>query len=277
MRKRIIAVMMCMVLGLSAVSCGKKNDGGEESTPTPTSIETGTPTPETTPETTSTPEATPETTSIPEDQTTGDQTTGDQTTGDQTTPVIDGTKYHSETYGFEITVPDDYVIYDEETSMNIIYQSMAALYQSVDEMIAAFDLVGIKYPFVSVTSKPVEQNASANIIVQLCPSSVLPGTLEDIIKQSLDSSSQQYISIGVTPTMGEPKLVSVDGKDICVADSSVYIDGDFAGTTYKDFTLYQKYLGFDSGSNRIIMNCTYYNEEEGKAIDEMINSIRILK
>lgn len=272
MRKKIVAVMMCMILGLSVISCGKKEDGNgdEELTPTPTSIETGTPTP--IPEPTSTPETTP--TPVPGEQ---DQTTEDQTTGDQTTPIIDGTKYHNETYGFEITVPDDYVIYDEETSMNIIYQSMAALYQSVDEMIAAFDSVGIKYPFVSVTSKPIEQNASANIIVQLCPSSVLPGTLEDIIKQSLDSSSQQYISIGVTPTMGEPKLVSVDGKDICVADSSVYIDGDFAGTTYKDFTLYQKYLGFDSGSNRIIMNCTYYNEEEGKAIDEMINSIHILK
>lgn len=263
MRKKMIAAVMCMVLCFSAVSCGKKDDEGKDAGTTPEATPTvgteATPTAEATTE----PEATP-------------------TTEAEATPTAEAgdgeeNKYSSKDYGFEITVPEDFIIYDEATSLGIIYQSMALLYQSVDDMMAAFETVGIKYPFVSVTTKPVSNNASANIITQLCPASALPGTLEDVVKQSLAASEQQYTALGVTPTSGEPEIIQVDGKDICVADSSVYLDGDFGGVTYNDFTLYQKIIAFDSGSNRIMISCTYYNEDEGKAMTSMVDTIRILK
>lgn len=313
MKKKVIVLMMCAVLCIGITACGKKTkDTSTEPTIELTEEITKNPEPTTKDKITKEPEPTtkdeitkqPEPTTKNEITKQPEPTTKDEITKQpkptkaeeisitpeakdklkesnssttQASGIIDGKNYSSEEFKFSITVPENYVILDETTSLNLLYDSVKLMYDSVDSMMNALDTMGIKYLFVATTTEPLNVNTTANIIAQVYPTSLLPGTLEEILQAIMDDSSQPLKELGAEFEMSEPEIQKINDNNIGIAKSKILLNGEFGGRTYDNATMYQQYICFENGDNRIMLSVTYYTQEEEKKIEDMIQTIKITK
>lgn len=187
---------------------------------------------------------------------------------------IDENTYFNEALGFEITFPDNWEIFDYETTLAVMYNSYAALYNDVDSMLEAFESVGIDYPLYASSSAVDASGFVDNVLCQSMPYSIVKEYgIEEYVNSLISSSVAQYKQLGAECNATAVEIIERDSYNIYTADSFVKIDGTFAGQEFEDSTIYQKYIAFTCNDYFINVIVSYYNAADAIYAEEILDGI----
>ena len=191
--------------------------------------------------------------------------------------TIDGTSYSNEYYNFRITVPDGWAILNHEDTLNIMYQSMATIYEDAQELQEQLEAAGTDYLFYAYSETPDSLGNMANAIAQSLPVSQMGTfTLEEMVDATLASTEAQYAELGGSTEITDATVRDVNGHELVCADSVTVITVTNEDGSQSELTISQKYAAFTTDTHIVMMVVSYYTDAEAQGAQDTIDSIEFL-
>ena len=196
---------------------------------------------------------------------------------EDTSGTIDGTSYSNEFYNFRITVPDGWAILNHEDTLNIMYQSMATIYEDAQELQEQLEAAGTDYLFYAYSETPDSLGNMANAIAQSLPVSQMGAlTLEEMVDATLASTVAQYAELGGSTEVTDASAKDVNGHELVCADSVTVITVTNQDGSQSELTVSQKYAAFTTDTHIVMMVVSYYTDAEAQDAQDTIDSIEFL-
>ncbi len=194
-----------------------------------------------------------------------------------TSGTIDGTTYTNEFYSFRVTVPDGWAILDHDDTLNIMYQSMATIYEDAQELQEQLESAGTDYLFYAYSETPDSLGNMANAIAQSLPISQMGTlTLEETVDATLASTVAQYAELGGTTEVTDAAATDVNGHELVCADSVTDITVANEDGSTSELTINQRYAAFLTDTHIVMMVVSYYTDAEAQGAQDTIDSIEFL-
>ena len=174
-------------------------------------------------------------------------------------------------------VPDGWAILNHEDTLNIMYQSMATIYEDAQELQEQLEAAGTDYLFYAYSETPDSLGNMANAIAQSLPVSQMGAlTLEEMVDATLASTVAQYAELGGSTEVTDASAKDVNGHELVCADSVTVITVTNQDGSQSELTVSQKYAAFTTDTHIVMMVVSYYTDAEAQDAQDTIDSIEFL-